>query len=213
MLTPLVAHSAEPSSLWIGDSYTAGYHGGGWKHGEACVAAEAMDWQCAVDAQGGTGFLADGRTPKNKAVAASVGDMVSTFTALPARLAADKKRYPSPSYVVIDAGRNDIDSTALRVAVLGYLDAVHEQWPRAKLVVIQPYFITASGEALGDAFAEFYRHAAEVVGATVIDPALEDWSQPAKLGDLLSDDGVHPTGKGYYYLGTNEAKLLKAAGL
>jgi lysophospholipase L1-like esterase len=213
LATPFVAQSSEPTALWIGDSYTAGYHGGGVLHSGGCVASRILHWDCSVDAEGGTGFIANGQHPKNPAIANSVGRLTHGFTALPARLLKDKQEHPSANFVIIDAGRNDTDSAELRATVTTYLTNVRELWPHATLVVVLPYWLTTGQEALGQGFNDFYRQAAMDVDAAVLDPAAKPWTHPRDVSQYISSDGVHPSGSGYFYIGSNLAEELKAVGV
>ncbi|GAA1145857.1 SGNH/GDSL hydrolase family protein [Nocardioides aquiterrae] len=105
-------------SVWIGDGYTA----------RSCDAATALGWECAVDAQQGTGFLSDGTAfdPDNRVLGGRLDD-------LPAQ---------EPDVVVVDAGRNDLGvyaTPAILDAIEVYLGRLRERYPDAVLVQIVPW--------------------------------------------------------------------------
>lgn len=193
------AHSAEPTALWIGDSYTAGFQGEGTSYPR--LVSDAMDWKMDRDAIGGTGFLANGVTSRHPSVVDNVPleDMTQ-------RLARDHSMYEDASVVIVDGGRNDFDTPATRAAVTTYLQDVRKDWPHATVVVVLPYELVRKGEGLGEDFAAFEGLQADSIGATVIDAVSEGWGQPTSTSGLISSDGVHPNAAGYTYI----AKQLSA---
>lgn len=196
--TPPTAAPVQTESLWIGDSYTEGTGAGDGKSGEACLTAAALDWSCEMDAEGGTGFVNDGH------------DNVATYQPLPARLATDAAKYPRADVVIIDAGRNDASLSVPKVeaAASKYLTDVRAAFPKARLVLIVPYYMTSKAEfgPLGD----LYRSRAKALHAQVIDPIGEGWIGSAST-DLVIADKIHPNPAGHVYIAKHLAADLKAA--
>ena len=199
-VSPAVRHNA----LFIGDSYTAGAGGGGAFTGEACLTARAMNWRCSLDAQVGTGFVADGQT---SAIAST------HFAAVGARLAATKQSYPSSDIVLVDVGRDDgrVDRATLELAAADYLKNLRLAYPQAALVLIVPYYITSQAPPLGPEFTTFLTAQAALYQATVIDPFAGGWISPALTGSLAGDDGIHPSAAGHSWIASHLASALRAA--
>ena len=198
---PANQSTARRGALFIGDSYTAGNGAGGPFTGEACLTAHAMNWRCNLDAEGGTGFFADGHT--NSMQFAPVAD----------RLAKTKELYPSSDVVLIDVGRNDgkVDRSILQPAVATYLKQVRLDYPQAALVLIVPYYMTSQEAPLGPEYTAFLGAQARLHHATVIDPFVEGWISPALTGKLTAKDGVHPSPAGHAWIATHLAASLRAA--
>jgi len=183
-------------SLWLGDSYTAGTGADSLHSGEACLTAAKLDWLCKVDAQGGTGFLADGHINSSK------------FKPLRGRLRATAAKYEA-DIVVIDAGRNDGSAAEedLRAAVASYVEDVHGAWPRAKIVAISPYFVSSRSRPLGDWFVNFERDVVERYEGIFIDPIEDGWA--GQRDGLTLPDGVHPNQAGHEYIAEHLSRTLK----
>lgn len=197
--TPTATKSAKPSSLWIGDSYTAGTGATDQAHAESCLTATAMAWTCDLDAEGGTGYIANGHTNS------------PTFQPLMKRLAADKANYVGESVIVVDAGRNDPSTSATTNAARKYLTALRSDFPRARLVLIDPYFMTSTA-APNPALDALYKARAATLHAVVIDPLAEGWINAASAKLTISDH-VHPDPSGHQYLARHLAAEFKRLGL
>jgi lysophospholipase L1-like esterase len=186
-------------SLWIGDSYTNGTGSGGLPTvGEACLTAKALGWVCRLDAEGGTGFLADGRSNSER------------FGPLSQRFAATSAKY-DPDVVVIDAGRNDYATPKelLQPAIRSYFQRVEEAWPDATVVVIAPYLMgDGDGSPHGVHWiGDYEKTLAKKHGWTFVDPVDAGW--PATTRRLTVADGVHPNAEGHRYIAEHLAAALK----
>lgn len=185
------------SSLWIGDSYTHGDFGLGPNDSASCQVAEALHWACHLDAQGGTGFINDGHVNTH------------AFSPLPTRLASTRKSYGA-DVVIVDAGRNDPNSTKTRATMVSYLRQVRADWPKAKIVVIIPFFMRSTTPS---PFTGVLTKQAKAIGAIVEDPFKNGWIKPVLVRGLVAADGVHPNPAGYVYLTAHFLKDFKALGL
>lgn len=155
---------SRPSALFVGDSFAAGTGAPSRDDAHSCLTAVAMGWICNLDAQAGTGFIADG---------SNVDD---TYERLIDRLPAVKKKYLA-DIVIIDAGRNDrrAPDERLRASITDYLDAVRAAWPKAQIVVIEPYFLNDPEPVLSSPVREHLAAETERVGGHLIDPFKEGW--------------------------------------
>lgn len=196
---PPPASVEQPESLWLGDSYTAGWGAPSQSQAESCLTAAAMGWACSVDAQGGTGFVNDGHANSED------------FAPLGERLAQDTARY-SPDVVVVDMGRNDgkFPRSQVEAAAARDLGTIHEAWPNAELVVIAPYFM--NGGSLGPDFAAFLERQVDQYDGALVDPVAEGWIGPDTAGMTIPDH-VHPSPSGHRYISRHLAEDFKRLGL
>lgn len=188
------------AALWVGDSFTAGTGTKAAELSEACQASELLEWVCVQDAQGGTGFVADG-----KVNSPSFGPLKSRL----ARTAADR---PNVDVVVVDAGRNDAGVPAARFAAAAteYFDALTAAYPDRPVIVVAPYFLGADGPSMTSMRAYLSREANRR-GWYFIDPLAEGW--PQRLGGLRSPDGVHPTPAGHMAIAKELADEIQRLGI
>jgi len=190
-----------PSILVVGDDFASGY-GGIPRNAYPYILCNAVDTNCNVDAQTGTGLLDDGR-------AYSPG-----MHPLIGRLATDFDRY-TVDIVIVDAGRNDSQASpgALGGALDKYLDRVGELWPDARVVVVGPANLSveqapdypARIAAIGEVAA---RHR-----AILVDPAGEGWYSDVDLSTIRAKDGLHPTPLGHQLFARKLGEALAQHGI
>lgn len=162
-----VLDEGEPSALFVGDSFAAGTGAPSRDDAHSCLAAVTMGWICNLDAQAGTGFIADGHNNDD------------TYARLIDRLPATKDKYLA-DIIIVDAGRNDrrVPSDQLKAAITTYLDALRRAWPKAELVVIEPYFLNNSEPVLPQPVRDHLRAETKRLGGHLIDPYKEGWVLP-----------------------------------
>lgn len=184
-----------PVSLWLGDSYTGGAGAPSQEAAESCGTATLMGWSCSLDAQGGTGFLADGRANDE------------SYSPLPDRLSDTVARIPEADVVIVDAGRNDGTTMETSAEVISaYFTRVRDAYPDATIVIVVPYFMDGTGRS--DWYAQFASDEAESLEpAVVIDPIAEGWISE-ETADLTIADGVHPNAEGHRLIAENLARRL-----
>lgn len=188
-----------PVSLWIGDSYTFGagvpYP---WMYGEAWATSRALGWTLELDAEGGTGFVANEFAEPS-------------YVPVPNRLKADASMSPAPTIVVIDAGRNDVGFPwdVVHHVVISYLRAVHKDFPKAAVVVIAP-FLMRSKPYDYLAMRCLLGTEAQSYGWAFVDPLQQGWIN-LHAAKLVGGDGVHPSVQGYEYLVSHLAPALERA--
>ena len=159
--TPTASPTAQEvvRSVWVGDGYTA----------QSCDAAAELGWECAVDAQQGTGFLSDGTAfdPDNEVLADRLGD-------LPRQ---------EPDVVVVDAGRNDLGvfaTPAVLDAMDDYLGRLRERYPDAVLVQVVPWTRAepdpdpAVARAVSRLMDQYDGHALDPAGQILVGSTLAD---------------------------------------
>jgi lysophospholipase L1-like esterase len=192
-----LAKVRRPTALFVGDDFTAGFGGIG-RNGYPRIVCNAMQMNCNVDAEVGTGFVNDGR------------DFSSNTFRLIDRLPADEKIY-APDVVIIDAGRNDfeVDPKLFGNALEQYLRRVVRIWPASKVVVLAPSYLSA--EAYGDYGTRIsvIANAVQSVGAILIDPIAEQWYGRADLSTLLLPDSFHPNQAGHQFIADKLEKSLR----
>lgn len=189
-----------PSSLWIGDSYPAGAGAPSVAQGESCLTARAMGWTCNLDAEGGTGYRSNGHL------------VSSDYGPLPTRLAGDRRRYYA-DIVVVDAGRGDGESTPQSVllpAIDDELGGIRRAWPRARLIVIAPYFMRTE---FTSAQRKMFTTAARRYHAIALDPVAEGWISPRIVAKMTFRDGIHPNAAGHLYIAAHLVSDLRRHGL
>ncbi|SSC24193.1 SGNH hydrolase-type esterase, partial [Klenkia terrae] len=202
---PMGPPTRPTAALFIGDSYTAGAGASSPAQAWSCRAAALLDWTCNLDAQGGTGFVADGRSN------------TPSFSPLPDRLQSSAQRYLA-DVVVIDAGRNDRATPAEDVVAVAaaYLAEVRARWPEATLVVVLPAYLT-QGPDPADSWQQTvdagFRDLAVDLGGLVIDPVGERWVEDAAAQRLLDPDGIHPDDAGHALLAERFVADVRQAGL
>lgn len=190
-----VVHDNAPSALFVGDSFPAGSGAPSKDEGAACLAARTLGWTCNLDAQAGSGFVADGRQsdPGN--------------SPLIQRLAHSKNTYLA-DIVVIDAGRNDRDAPQeqLKAAISTYLEAVRAAWPKAEIVVIEPYFMDTQAPVLSGSVLAHLRAATEQVEGHVLSPQAAAWILPGS-------DSRYLDAAGHRYIAQRLVAALRDIGL
>lgn len=198
----LVSPAAAPTknALFIGDSYTAGTGATSVRRSESFLTAQAMGWGFNVDAQPGTGFIADG---------------LGRLEPLPARLERDKQYFPDMDMVIVDSGRNDaagVRANTIRVART-YFAKLHDVYPHAKIIFIVPYYMASTSPPLSDEFTIFLTEQAALYGGLVIDPLQEKWITPNQSSALTINDHVHPNNSGHQWIADHLVADLKKARL
>lgn len=197
--TPAPQKPGLPTALWVGDSYTEGTGAGDPSRGYSAVVSRNLGYVPASDAQGGTGFVNDGK--KNVATNVTLAERLGKFSI-------------SPKLIVVDAGRNDGIAdfpTVVAPAITSYLDTVKAKWPEAKIVLVVPYYIEGKGRFR--AFMNFYAEEAARIGAVVVDPMEEGWLDGQDTAALTFTDGIHPNLPGHKLLAERFTARLQELGM
>jgi|EndMetStandDraft_2_1072991.scaffolds.fasta_scaffold20381_2 lysophospholipase L1-like esterase len=189
-----------PTLLVVGDSF-AGGTGDPTFRPYPYLLGDRLGWNLTVDAQGGTGFVKAATTGKSPGVP-FIG-----------RLARDGQLY-NVDYVLIDGGRNDLGLLPTEVipAADEYIRKVRDTWPKAKIVVILPSYVSAQEAANYPAVSQGLRRVAGEVDADVIDPVAEGWYRGRDLAPLFWNDRVHLNAVGNEYYASRIFADLKALG-
>ena len=164
--------------LIIGDSYVAG--GGEVSRPDTFpdVVCDKMRWTCNYDAQGGTGYVADGQV-NDKHFAPYIKRLGSTG----ARFRAD--------YVIVTGGRNDNGSPAAPKAVRDYLRKLRGTFPKSRIIVLSPLWNSEPAPATIETIRTATRSAAKEFDADWVNTA--GWLNES----LMGPDDVHPTKNGH----------------
>jgi lysophospholipase L1-like esterase len=189
------AAAARPTVvLFVGDSYTAGGGQVGPPYTFAELVCAEKAWACYKDAQGGTGYTADGK----------VND--PGYTPYVGRLARTKANI-RPDVVIVSGGRNDVGSSREAKATAAYLSSVRAAFPKARLVVLSPFWGDARPPQVLLDVRRAVADAAVRVDATVINT--NGWLAP----ELMGPDAVHPTKAGHRRLADELIRACRRIGL
>jgi lysophospholipase L1-like esterase len=196
----LSAARAPLAVLWLGDSFVNGDGADGMNY--PSLLAPRLGWVVNRDAQGGSGFVADGRRAN------------PSYTRLIDRLDSDTKRYTA-DLVIIDAGRNDnaVPAAKLNRAIRKYLRAVHTAYPNARIAVVLPTFLTPANPDLLR-IGESLKRLAAPYDAVIIDPVGGKWvKSPAAMRRFIGPDHTHPNQSGQHWFADHFFLEFKANGL
>jgi lysophospholipase L1-like esterase len=187
--------SHTPTALFVGDSYTAGALGITSLEtfpGQTC---NALGLTCNLDGEGSTGYQSDGHKLSRR------------FSPYQGRLKDDAKLYEA-DLVVVSGGRNDIGEPGSEfVAARTYFRSVRQAYPKARLVVVEPFWTSRTPPVLVRRLRADVRRAAHSVGAVYL-PS-NGW---LKKGSVAYD-GVHPNREGHRQLAERLTTALRASGV
>lgn len=195
-LLQAIRDARPPVALWFGDSFTAGTGARSSGGAESCLTATALGYVCALDAEGGTGYLADGSVNSK------------TYSPLGKRLEATARQYQRPDLIVIDAGRNDdqFPVADVKAAASRYYDAMEKAYPGKPVVLIAPYFMGSRPDAFTE-LRSWMRDQAKARDWVFVDPIAEGWAQQWK--GLVIEDGVHPSPAGHKAIAAKVSAALE----
>jgi lysophospholipase L1-like esterase len=183
---PQASKNADPTVLFIGDSYTGG--NGLAEMSPSCMAATKMGWLCELSAVPGTGYVSGG--PANRF---TVDPYIGRSSSLIERIPNLAEIY-EPDVVILDGGRNDLFPPRDDVfkAMAATIGEARRAWPTATLVFIRPRFLEHPADKLGfdDDFITRLLDQPGAEGMVVIDPV--SWFIGRDTSGMLSDDGIHP---------------------
>lgn len=192
---------SQPVSFWIGDSYTIGAGATSSATGEALATSAALGWQTDMDAEGATGFIANGHAAD------------PSWRPIPDRLKHDAVSFASnpPSVVLLDAGRNDrgVTHQELRRAILKSVRLLDKGFPWSAIVVIAP-FVMRSKPTSYLAMRRLLKREAKLRGWAFVDPIAEGWINKVSA-KLVVSDHIHPNQAGYDYIVEHLAPAIEHA--
>ncbi len=177
--------------LVFGDSYASGYAADPPTTGYANLLAERFRWRLTVSSEGGAGYLtrgAEGRTYLDRVLALpeSGPELILVQGGL-----NDAAQLPSA---------NDVSSAAVQV-----LQALHDKYPSAELVVLGPIGVDAQPRAGLAAVDRGLAAATASSGVPYISPLHEEWD----IAPYLIADGIHPNTQGHRYITDRLAVALE----
>lgn len=192
------AVSAAPgpaTALFVGDSYTAGALGINQSQTFATRTCDALGLTCNLDAEGSTGYQADGHKLSTK------------YSSYAHRLSQDTTMYRA-DLIVVSGGRNDIGEPGDEfTAARSYLRAVGQAYPKARLVVLEPFWQNAHPSIPIVEIRRDVKRAAAATGATYL--PTDGWL--LKRG--VAGDNIHPNLEGHREIAVELTAALKASGL
>jgi lysophospholipase L1-like esterase len=201
--TSAAQSSAPTNVLFAGDSFTAGAGVKDQQDGYPELIAKTAGLHLQLDAQGGTGFLADGHNTGNGATSRMID-----------RLPQDGRRFGAVDLLVVDAGRNDLAHPVnmLAAAISAYLSAAREQWPAARIILIFPSFVSAAPVDGYDVLLADVRHSLASVNGDLVNPVEESWYHGIRTDSLVASDKVHPNDTGNGLIATRLFASLRHLG-
>jgi lysophospholipase L1-like esterase len=192
------------SVLFVGDSYTAGAGVQDSQDAYPELIAQNAHWDLHVDAQGATGFIADGHGTGN-------GDTSRLID----RLAAIRQNLPKVDLLIIDAGRNDLlyPTEEFAAALSEYLTQARKQWPDATIVEIFPAYVSSTPPDIYPKLLDEVKASLSAVHGILVDPFAEGWYTDANPDSMVIQDGVHPNKKGNIYIAERVIASLRNKGI
>ena len=180
----------------IGDSYTAGSGEGGngprsWPElATVLLARDGVEIDADIAAEGGAGYGQRG----------SRGNVFQDLTA--------QAVTHNDDLVIFFGSRNDqpVDPQQFPALAAGTFQLVRFAAPAAKVLVIGPPWLTANPPPAVLKIRDSLRDQAVAIGALFVDPIAEGWF--VGRGDLIGQDGVHPTDAGHVYMADKIAPLI-----
>lgn len=184
-----------PRAVFLGDSHTEGTGADAAFSGWAAQAGQALGWDTWVSGRGGTGYVNPG-PPK-----VTLGD----------RLERDVLSV-NPDIVVVAAGANDSrysvdEATAARLGTeaRAVYARIRKTLPKAKLIVVGPFWRASEPDAVVRGVDDTIRAAAQAEGATFIDAL--DWTQGHS--EYMWTDGAHFNQEGHDHLAGEFVKAVR----
>ncbi|OBA33736.1 SGNH/GDSL hydrolase family protein [Gordonia sp. 852002-51296_SCH5728562-b] len=209
------APSVRQSVLFFGDDYTIG-PGFETDSGYACLAAAALKMDCNLSAQPATGFISGGDGQRLPSV---VGGTEPDSTSIIERIPEAQSKFRA-DVIVFDGGRNDVrfGQTYFSNVFTYTLEQAKQVWPKAKFVVIAPFFVTRMAVQVphgdgtyGDLIRSILASTPDLNDVALIDPARLGWLSGIKRSSLLADDRIDPNANGHQLLGKRLAPALANA--
>ena len=215
---PTTDRSSPTSVLFIGDSYTAAQASPSGL-GYPCLTATALDWNCNIAAQPGTGYINGG--PDHR-IARIIGALEVDSTSLIERLPRLQSKFDA-DIVVLDAGRNDLEFAPVDIgnAFISTLERTQQTWPNARIVVIAPWLLATPAivfdpgtgpTGVGAYFQGLMRAQPRFDPVTFIDPGALGWFQNEDTFPLRDVDGIHPTDRAHRLIAEKLIPALLANG-
>ncbi|MCW2699059.1 MAG: uncharacterized protein JWQ45_594 [Blastococcus sp.] len=184
---------ARPSVTFIGDSWTEGI-GASALRGYAVLTGEELDWDYTVLGVGGSGYLAPGR---GSTFEERIGQAVRT----------------DADIIVVQGGLNERDNEVadLAPAALATLTRLRDAaGPGTEILVLGASYTPGTDAAVIHAINTTVSAAAATAGLPFVDPAAENWTDPADPS--IWHDPLHPNDAGYQLVAHHLASLLRATG-
>lgn len=202
------AHAAFPavphrySVLFVGDNFTGGTGASSW-NAYSCVLARQRGWNCNLDTQGGTGYLNDGRAYGTHRTQRLID-----------RIERDARLY-QVDMVFLDAGRSDLGypPDTIAAGAANYLITAAKTWPKAKIVVLLPFYLAADPYPNYEVLTGRFAAAVAAVRGTLIDPYAEHWFSGVAGPAMVGKDGSHPNALGNEFLANRIDDSLTRHGL
>jgi lysophospholipase L1-like esterase len=191
----LVGPGRGATAVFLGDSYTSGWHGAGiGSRGWPRIVDGARGWKTINLAVPGTGFLNPGWT--DQPIGSLVGRAVKAH----------------PDVIVLAGGHNDSrwSVAATARAADAVIDRLRRAEPEAVLVIVAPIWANGSPPRRCLDLRDHLRRKAAAVGAVFVDPLADRWFAGSSHR-LIGPDGIHPTYAGHRFIADRVLEALAGA--
>lgn len=200
------APSTAPGATTVafyGDSYTRGTGASASEKRWSTIICAERGWTEINRSENGLGFV-------NRRAGMGPG-----LDDIPAQIIRDE-----PDIVFVTMGLNDnfsYDRAAaeIRATIDSDLDRLRQGLPRARIIVVEPFWYTADRPESVDVIIGWVRDAAERIGADHIAGA-SHWLDGHYADDAdswMADDGLHPNDVGYARIAERMDAELRALGI
>jgi len=190
-----------PVVAFYGDSYTLGTGASAPERRWSSIVAADRGWVEFNPSVNGLGFV-NNRDP---GAGGPMPDLVDAIVA----------HEPAPDLVFVTMGLNDNFSMPsrgddIRDAIDADLERLSDELPKARLIVVEPFWYTDERPASVEQIIAWVRAAAERVDADWV-PGASHWIEGHP--EWMADDGLHPNDDGYAEMARRMDVELRALGL
>ena len=187
--------TAEPTAVFIGDSYTTGDGGGGTRW--TTLVAQREGWREVNLGYGRTGYAKDFHA------LSCPEDGCPDYLGVVSRAIAEH-----PTVVVVSGGRNDLaDADSASGNISKVFQELRRGLPQARIIAISPFYDDRPYPAGLRTLGSKVRTSVEAVRGEYVDVGSPLRDSP----DLVSDGGVNPNAAGYRALAAAVSGALPAS--
>ncbi|WP_431796084.1 SGNH/GDSL hydrolase family protein [Microbacterium enclense] len=211
-LTACAPAAEEPAPSTAPGATTVAFYGDSYTRGTGASSSEKR-WSTIICAE--RGWTEINRSENGLGFVNRRAGMGPGLDDIPAQVIRDE-----PDIVFVTMGLNDnfsYDRAAaeIRATIDSDLDRLRQGLPRARIIVVEPFWYTADRPESVDVIIGWVRDAAERIGADHIAGA-SHWLDGHYADDAdswMADDGLHPNDVGYARIAERMDAELRALGL
>ena len=175
------------TAVWLGDSYTAGAKASTPEKSFAGIVSAAKPWAMANLARGGTGYITPVSDPAAAMTACGLSYCPSYTEMIPPAVPYH------PSVVVVNGGRNEIDTPNWPAGVQAFFNTLRSTFPSATIVATSVIWDDDPVPPVLPGMCATVQAAVQSVGGTYVDLFDPLLGHP----EFIAADGVHPNDAGH----------------